>query len=155
MSEITSCPFCTNSIRKHTFAETNLFIAVYNIAPILPGHSLIIPKRHVVSFFDLRDDERKEMIDFVDKIGRVLKSVYHGDGFNLSLQDDWSAGQSVDHLHLHLLIRKTGDLAKPGDWYRKIYYGEAMELDLRERSFLAEEKIQAEVEKIAKELRRI
>ncbi len=112
----TPCPFCSPEIQEMTFLESDHFRAIYNISPILPGHSLLIPVRHIQSMLELSDIEKISLIDFLEKT--VSRLLYHfkGDGFNLSLQDGTSAGQTVSHLHFHILPRLSGDLKQPGDW---------------------------------------
>ena len=74
-----SCPFCGTNIRETVFAESKNFCAIYNIAPILPGHSLIIPKRHLESLMDLSDSELCEMMIFgregITSCREVIKST--------------------------------------------------------------------------------
>ena len=114
------CPFCDPDIQERTFAQTGNFMAVYNIAPILPGHSLIIPKMHVTSFLDITDNELFEMIKFSKRIIRVLQVTFKTEAFNWTIQEKEEAGQSVEHLHLHILPRKMGDLPENEDWYPKL-----------------------------------
>lgn len=112
-----NCPFCQEKIKLHMFKETGNMMALYNIAPILPGHSLIIPKRHVNSIFNLSDEEFSELFAFAKNVTQLLMNAFDADGFDWSLQESIAAGQSVAHLHLHLIPRKDGDLNHPGDWY--------------------------------------
>jgi len=97
--------------------NTDNFIAIYNIAPILPGHSLIIPKFHFQSYMDLNESMICELFVFAQKVIEVLLKAFNCDGFNLTIQDGANAGQTVNHLHLHLIPRKDKDLPQPGDWY--------------------------------------
>ena len=112
-----NCPLCSPKIRDHIFSESGAMMAIYNIAPILPGHSMIVPKRHVESIFKLNDEELVDLFRFSREITHLLMNVFGADGFDWSLQESEAAGQSVSHLHLHIIPRQTGDLKQPGDWY--------------------------------------
>jgi len=109
-----SCPFCTLPAAAMV-QENALAFWVYDIAPSAPGHSLIIPKRHVASFFDLSADERDAMLALVDEAKRAVAKAYRPDGYNIGLNDGEAAGQTVPHvhLHLHLIPRHAGDVPDP------------------------------------------
>ncbi|MGB4205219.1 MAG: HIT family protein [Bacteroidales bacterium] len=114
------CPFCSPSIEDHVFMETTDMLAVYNISPILPGHSMVIPRRHVESVNDLSDNELDLLFRFARKVTKLLVSFFKAEGFDWSLQESEAAGQSIYHVHLHIIPRKTGDLEQPGDWYSRL-----------------------------------
>lgn len=98
--------------------ESEHFYALHNHAPILPGHSLVIPKRHIARLADLPPAASRELIPFAQDVARALGLAFGAADFDLSLQDGHAAGQTVDHLHLHLFPRHPGDLPRPGDWYK-------------------------------------
>jgi len=114
------CPFCAGGVGDITFAESPRFRAIVNVAPILPGHALIVSKRHVESLLALSDDEMGEMVNLSRKAVALLTRVYGSDGFDWTIQESEAAGQSVAHLHLHLIPRTHGDLPEPGDWYPRL-----------------------------------
>ena len=114
------CPFCAPEAADITFMESYRFRAVVNVAPILPGHSLIIPKRHVASLLGLSDDEVVEMVELSRRAVALLMRFYGSAGFDWTIQESEAAGQSVPHLHLHLIPRRRGDLPDPGDWYPRL-----------------------------------
>ena len=132
------CIFCRKEIIEKSFCSTPLFSAFYNIAPILPGHSLIIPNNHYESLFELADEELGEMMVFARKITSVLKTFFNCDGFDWTIQDGVSAGQTVPHLHLHIIPRKPLDLPESNEWYSKIPHSEAGILDSENRARLSE-----------------
>lgn len=117
---MTACPFCDSAVSEYSFLESERFRAMVNIAPILPGHSLIIPRRHVESLLALSDDEIAEMVRLSRQAIAVLMREYRADGFDWTIQESEPAGQSVPHLHLHLIPRLRGDLPDPGDWYQRL-----------------------------------
>jgi bis(5'-adenosyl)-triphosphatase len=115
-----TCPFCSTGIENQVFLGNKNMLAIYNLAPILPGHSMVIPRRHVETIFDLNENELAELFRFSRKVTALLMKVFGGEGFDWSLQESEAAGQSVTHLHLHIIPRKPGDLARPGDWYAQL-----------------------------------
>jgi bis(5'-adenosyl)-triphosphatase len=114
------CPFCATEIQNSVFARSENFYAIYNIAPVFPGHSLIIPKGHIISILSLSESQMAEMMLFSAKVTRLLLRVFKTDGFNWSVQDNETAGQTIAHVHFHIVPRKEGDLTVPGDWYPMI-----------------------------------
>jgi bis(5'-adenosyl)-triphosphatase len=130
-----NCPFCSPDVHNSVFARSDNFLAIYNIAPVLPGHSLIIPKKHIESILVLTEAEMLEMTLFAGKVTRLLLHVFKSDGFNWSIQDSEAAGQSLAHLHVHIIPRLNGDLPKPGDWYPLIQnnYSEILDSQKRQR----------------------
>ncbi len=133
-----SCLFCRKEIIEKSFYNTERFSAIYNIAPILPGHSLIIPNKHYTSLFELPEDELCEMMLFARKITTVLKTIFNCDGFDWTIQDGISAGQTVPHLHLHIIPRKPLDLPEANEWYSKIRENEVQMLDSANRERLSD-----------------
>jgi bis(5'-adenosyl)-triphosphatase len=143
-----TCLFCRKEIIENSFYITSRFSAFYNIAPILPGHSLIIPKNHYESLFELSDDELSEMMVFARKVTSILKTVFKCDGFDWTIQDGVSAGQTVPHLHLHIIPRKPHDMHDSNKWYSKILPNEEQLLDSDHRERLSNEEYDAITNKL-------
>ena len=112
-----NCPFCNQKLRELSFCESNSFLAIYNKAPILPGHSMIIPKRHISSFIKLDAELRYEMIELSVKAIKMLQKTFPSKSFNWTIQEGVEAGQTINHLHMHIIPRTENDLPEPGDWY--------------------------------------
>jgi bis(5'-adenosyl)-triphosphatase len=112
-----TCPFCNPSVLKYSFLENDKFLAIYNIAPILPGHSLIIPRAHLISIMELTENELYEFISFSRKAIRILSHAFQTEAFNWTLQEKEEAGQTIVHMHIHIVPRTPQDLPEPGDWY--------------------------------------
>jgi bis(5'-adenosyl)-triphosphatase len=148
---LTACPFCHKNIQRAQFAESGGFRAIYNRAPILPGHSLIIPKQHIESLMELTESELAEMTIFARKVTSSLSKIFHAEAFNWCLQDGLAAGQTVPHLHLHLIPRLPADLPSPGDWYPLLEKSET-EIDSELRARLTPEQIDQIVQKISASL---
>ena len=88
--------------------------------PIVPGHVLIIPKRVVPRVADLSQDEIVDLFSSVHKIGPILEKHFHAEALNIAIQDGRVAGQSVPHVHVHILPRVPGDFARNDDIYTEI-----------------------------------
>lgn len=123
------CPFCSSAVTNLAFAQRNNFFAIYNHAPVVPGHSLIIPSFHIINIFELSDNEYKELFLFARDVMGFLNSFFQTDEFDISLQQGKNAGQSVAHLHLHLLPRKEKDIEDGTEWFHKLNEDQYKTLD--------------------------
>ena len=106
----TGCPFCRPLPRV---LQNALGYAVYDRAPVKPGHLLIIPFRHVADWFDLSAQEQCALLDLAGLARALLQRERGPDGFNLGVNCGAAAGQSIFHVHLHLIPRYAGDMAEP------------------------------------------
>jgi diadenosine tetraphosphate (Ap4A) HIT family hydrolase len=95
--------------------------AIYDGFPISPGHALIIPKHHIGSFFELTEEEQRAMLDLLSQIRQLLLTEHSPDGFNIGINDGAAAGQTVMHLHIHLIPRYAGDQPDPRGGVRWIF----------------------------------
>lgn len=106
------CPFCRlekNRIRL----ESEFAVAFLDGFPVTTGHTLVIPKRHVASLFELNEKEQAEVWKLVAEVRAMLVAEFHPDGFNIGLNDGTAAGQTVMHAHVHVIPRRHGDVADP------------------------------------------
>jgi diadenosine tetraphosphate (Ap4A) HIT family hydrolase len=88
-------------------------IAFRDAFPVTPGHTLVIPMRHVPSFFDTTSEERISMFALLEAAKQQVQSEFAPDGYNIGINDGAAAGQTVGHLHIHLIPRYTGDRPDP------------------------------------------
>ena len=120
-----SCPFC-NIPADHILVEDEVCYAVPDRYPVSPGHTLIIPRRHVVSFRDMTSDEWNSVhrlaADLAKKMQEEDSSVQ---GFNLGINDGRAAGQTIMHAHIHLIPRRSGDVRRPEGGIRGVIPGKA------------------------------
>ena len=107
-----SCPFCAAEIPGAVLANDHA-VAVYDGFPVTPGHSLIIPRRHMASFFEANREERSALLDLLEEMRALLQREHNPDGFNIGINDGAAAGQTVMHLHIHLIPRYAGDTGDP------------------------------------------
>lgn len=108
-----NCPFCKAESERDIIASSTLSVAFYDGFPVSPGHALIIPKRHVSSFFDLSQEERQDLFNLADSVKRIVEERYHPDGYNIGINVGEAAGQSIFHVHMHLIPRYQGDVPNP------------------------------------------
>jgi diadenosine tetraphosphate (Ap4A) HIT family hydrolase len=106
------CLFCSVP-RDEILIDGPIAIARIDNHPVSPGHTLIIPKRHVASFFDTSEEERLAMMRLLDEAKAVLDQKHKPDGYNIGINGGEAAGQTVMHLHIHLIPRYKGDKADP------------------------------------------
>jgi diadenosine tetraphosphate (Ap4A) HIT family hydrolase len=105
------CDFCDNpDLKRRVIFATDLVWALPTNIPIVPGHVLICPIRHVKNFEELTADERKAIFEVLGKIKNALVKTFGATAFNYAWNEGESAGQSIKHLHLHVLPRKEGDI---------------------------------------------
>lgn len=99
---------------KQVFHSTNLSIALVNLKPLLPGHVLVIPRRVTARLSDLSHPELSDLFLTVQRVGRMVERVYDASSLNIAVQDGPEAGQSVPHVHAHVIPRKRLDLEARG-----------------------------------------
>lgn len=107
-----TCLFCVLPSDSHLFANTH-GVVIRDGFPVSPGHTLIIPRRHIASFFELEPAEREGLMVLLDQARQQLLEELKPDGFNIGINDGAAAGQTVPHLHIHLIPRFVGDREDP------------------------------------------
>ena len=107
-----NCIFC-NMQKERVVLENDFGYAMYDGFPVNPGHLLIIPKRHFSNFFESTDTERTALFSLVDDAKKILDQKFQPEGYNVGINIGEAAGQSVMHLHIHLIPRYIGDVEKP------------------------------------------
>ncbi len=118
------CKFCFHNIKGRVIKQLDSVIAVKDGYPVTEGHTLVIPKRHAVEYFDLSDNERRD----ADSLMKYLKQeMYKKDpsitGYNIGLNNGESAGQTIFHVHYHLIPRRDGDTENPRGGVRGVIPG--------------------------------
>ncbi|AFK22389.1 HIT family protein [Pyrococcus sp. ST04] len=112
------CPFCEP--RKDSIVyEGELVRILIDNYPASRGHLLVVPKRHVTSPWKLSDEEKLELMKGVELAMRILKKAFNPDGFNVGINIGEAAGQTVKHLHVHVIPRYFGDSNFPRGGVRK------------------------------------
>jgi diadenosine tetraphosphate (Ap4A) HIT family hydrolase len=114
------CPFCRIEPAR-IVAETELTLTLRDGFPVSPGHTLIIPKRHFADFFKATDAEAAEIWQALRTASAELAREQAPDGFNVGVNVGYAAGQTVMHLHVHLIPRYRGDQPDPRGGIRRIF----------------------------------
>ncbi|MDY0139985.1 MAG: HIT family protein [Candidatus Izemoplasmatales bacterium] len=108
------CIFCEIYSQKKSLVHENEYVfSIYDNYPVTKGHLLIIPKRHVSDYFGLTIDEKKAIDLEITYLKDILDAKYHPDGYNIGINNGEAAGQTIFHLHVHLIPRYHGDVKDP------------------------------------------
>ncbi|OHD76714.1 MAG: hypothetical protein A3J97_17440 [Spirochaetes bacterium RIFOXYC1_FULL_54_7] len=117
-----ACPFCQASPASQ-FYEGRLVRGLWDACPASPGHALLVPKRHVSSWFDATAEEQAELLAALSMARQAVEVGHHPDGYNIGINVGEAAGQTVFHLHIHLIPRYTGDTPDPRGGVRHAIHG--------------------------------
>ena len=114
------CIFC-NLEPDRVISESDYTLTIRDGFPVSQGHTLIIPKRHVQSFFELQAIEKAALLQALDDAKEALDREFSPDGYNIGINDGEAAGQTVMHLHVHLIPRYRGDTEDPRGGVRHVF----------------------------------
>ena len=114
-----SCPFCSVPDAR-ILLQNDHAIVLPDAFPVSEGHSLVVPKQHVLSVFDLPVEEQAALWRLVAEIRERLKEQLHPDAFNIGLNDGEAAGQTVMHAHIHVIPRFRGDVEEVRGGVRRV-----------------------------------
>ncbi len=115
-----TCPFCILEPDR-IISESDYTLTIHDGFPVSEGHTLIIPKRHVQSFFELKAIEKTAILQAMDEAKESLDKEFSPDGYNIGINDGEAAGQTIMHLHVHLIPRYKGDTPDPRGGVRWIF----------------------------------
>lgn len=107
-----TCIFCEKD-QQEIVLENHLAKAFFDHFPVQRGHLLIVPKRHVPTYFDATSEEILAIDDLLRKGKELLDESYHPDGYNIGVNVGEWGGQTIMHLHVHLIPRYQGDVPNP------------------------------------------
>jgi diadenosine tetraphosphate (Ap4A) HIT family hydrolase/HKD family nuclease len=114
-----SCPFCDPEDGRVVF-QTQYSLAIWDGYPVTEGHILVVPKRHTPVWHNLRREELADIGEAIAQAQRFLRDRYAIDGFNVGFNEGAAAGQTVPHFHVHVIPRRTGDMADPRGGVRHV-----------------------------------
>ena len=120
----TECPFCQLEVSR-ILHENEFALAIADAFPVAVGHTLVVPRRHVFSLFDLPEEEQAGLWRLVAAVRAKLMCELKPDGLNVGVNDGFAAGQTVMHAHAHLIPRRKGDIADARGGVRWILPGKA------------------------------
>lgn len=107
------CPFCNPNPERELILESATAYAIYDKYPVNRGHALIIPKRHSADYFQLSFKEQSACWYILNATKKVLEEKFKPEGFNVGINVNEQAGQTISHVHIHLIPRYSGDIENP------------------------------------------
>lgn len=107
------CPFCNPDSERKLLLESATTYAIFDKFPVSNGHTLIIPKKHCVDYFELSFKEQSACWFILNNAKEILGKECSPDGFNIGININELAGQTVQHFHIHLMPRFKGDVKEP------------------------------------------
>ncbi len=107
------CRFCVTKPGRRMLLEGKHGFAAFDRHPASEGHFLVIPYRHFASFFDINDDELLDLWHLVVEGKKIVDEKFNPDGYNVGINVGTAAGQSIHHLHIHVIPRYEGDVENP------------------------------------------
>ena len=113
------CVFCRKP-QSEIICENQLAKAFYDQYPVNQGHVLVTPKRHVETFFDATAEELSAINALIFQVKEILEDRYKPDGYNIGVNINHAGGQTIFHLHIHIIPRYSGDVENPRGGIRKI-----------------------------------
>lgn len=119
---MSNCRFCDPSYQtdNRIVASNKYCFANFDSHPVTEGHMKIIPKRHMDTFFEMTNEEMNSVYELICESKKMLDEKYHPDGYNIGVNCGSAAGQTVFHLHIHLIPRHKGDIADPTGGVRNV-----------------------------------
>lgn len=106
-----NCPFC-NLDDYDAIAKNDYGVIVPDLKPLSKGHSVIVPLRHVSSFFDITDKERKSLVTLLELARNELQMRHQPEGFHIGFNDGAVFGETPQHLHIHIIPRYKDQVLK-------------------------------------------
>ena len=112
-----TCELCTPA---EVLFETPLAYVRPDSHSLSRGHVIIVPKRHVASFFEMSAAEQAAVLELLTRTQRSLQALHEPDGYNVGVNVGSAAGQSRMHVHVHLIPRYAGDVPDPRGGIRRV-----------------------------------
>lgn len=112
------CLFCKDP--RGVSLEHALAYSARDTYAVSPGHSLVIPRRHVASFFELTPDEIAACMELISEEKKRIDAEFSPDGYNIGVNVGQAAGQSIFHVHIHVIPRYKGDVENPQGGVRHV-----------------------------------
>jgi len=107
-----TCIFC-NIEKERIINENEVAFAIYDSFPVSQGHILVIPKKHINNYFEADSQTKDELWKLIDECKEIVDKKFNPAGYNIGINCGEAAGQTVMHLHIHLIPRYKGDIENP------------------------------------------
>jgi len=117
------CIFCRPSSKLKFIAESAYAFAVFDGYPVSKGHALIIPKKHIANYFELTEKDQFHLLLLQNYVKKYLQKELNPDGYNIGININGAAGQTINHVHIHLIPRYNGDVKNPRGGVRHVIPG--------------------------------
>jgi diadenosine tetraphosphate (Ap4A) HIT family hydrolase len=118
------CPFC-EPVAGAAWITHDAGLAIWDAFPLTEGHTLVVPRQHVASLYELTPAEQADLWTLVADVRARLRERFNPDGFTIGVNDGPSAGQTVGHAHIHVVPRRLGDVPDPRGGIRWVVPGRA------------------------------
>jgi diadenosine tetraphosphate (Ap4A) HIT family hydrolase len=122
------CPFCEPPADR-VFLQHDQVVGLWDAFPVSPGHALLVPRRHFPTWFDATVAEQVALVHAITNAKAVIEKHHQPDGYNIGINCGAAAGQTVFHLHVHLIPRFRGDVRDPRGGVRHVIADKANYLD--------------------------
>ncbi len=113
------CPFC-NPSEDRIFLRGDQVLGLWDAYPVSPGHALLVPRRHMPTWFEATAAEQVALVGAINDAKAVIEKTHRPDGYNIGINCGAAAGQTVFHLHIHLIPRSQGDVGDPRGGVRHV-----------------------------------
>jgi len=114
------CPFCNPNSERELLLESATAYAMFDKFPVGNGHTLIVPKKHCANYFELSFKEQSACWFMLNTVKQIVNNKFKPDGFNIGINVNESAGQTVSHVHIHLIPRFKNDVSNPTGGVRNV-----------------------------------
>lgn len=114
------CPFCSLP-EDRIISESDLVLTIRDAFPVSPGHTLVIPRRHAASVFELDVMEKAALLGAIEEAKKDLDKEFSPAGYNIGVNDGQAAGQTIPHVHIHIIPRYEGDCPDPRGGVRWVF----------------------------------
>ncbi|WKZ11956.1 MAG: HIT family protein [Gammaproteobacteria bacterium] len=119
---VEACPFCQPDERR-VFFRSDLVLGLWDGFPVSRGHALLVTRRHVANWFEATTDEQQALTSAIAEVKREIEKTHRPDGYNVGFNAGEAAGQTVFHLHVHVIPRYAGDTPEPRGGVRGVIPG--------------------------------
>jgi diadenosine tetraphosphate (Ap4A) HIT family hydrolase len=113
LKKTSNCPFCNPDRQEEFLLESKTTYAIFDKFPVSKGHILIIPKRHCSNYFNLSLKEQNSSWVMINQAKDIVIKKFNPSGFNIGININEAAGQTISHVHIHLIPRYEGDVLDP------------------------------------------
>jgi len=129
VTALRECPFCSAISGDRIFHTDELVLGLWDGFPVSHGHALLIPRRHIATWFDATEEEQAALMRALAVAREKIMDRWQPDGFNIGINAGEAAGQTVFHLHVHLIPRYKGDVRDPRGGVRHVIPSKANYLE--------------------------